>query len=84
MSRPDEFKKFADEFGLYESNPDFKVNDYCNWAPAHRDCNQSKSDFRNSHTIFLLAGVAAKVPTVREKMAIRARRRKTNRVDCTR
>jgi hypothetical protein len=39
LDDPEKLQAIKIEYGL---SPDFSINDYCNWVPAHPHCNRSK------------------------------------------
>lgn len=46
-TKPDEFERVKSHYSLPDT---FKINDFCNWVPAHNNCNSKKSKkiFANS------------------------------------
>jgi hypothetical protein len=77
--RPEELRAFREKSRIDESFPGFQINDFCNFAPAHRPCNGSKTDYYAPWTMICLEWVRDKLPKVREEQRKLQRKRKQNK-----
>jgi len=67
LKKPAELQILRDDLGIDATIPNFQINDFCNWAPAHRrPCNSTKTDYHAPITLFILKKIQTKLPRVYE------------------
>ena len=79
LDDPVELQKVRDAWKIDESFPGFQINDFCNWAPAHRTpCNGSKTDYYAPWTMVCLEMVRERLPRVYRELEKLTKKKQQN------
>lgn len=71
IEHPDELRQFRHDYDIDANIPNFQINDFANWVPAHsRKCNTRKGSevFPKKMLLLFLRGVQRKLPRVQEQL----------------
>lgn len=80
---PVELKELCQEYNIHENFPQFQINDFANWVPAHPiKCNVRKGDriFPKRMTLLLLEDVQRRLRKVRQELEAISQSRKISHV----
>ena len=74
---PGDLRQLRIDYDIDDNIPNFQINDFCNWVPAHPHCNTRKGAqvFPKKLTLLLLQEVQRSLPRVRRELETVARQR---------
>ncbi|MDM8552357.1 HNH endonuclease signature motif containing protein [Desulfobacterales bacterium HSG2] len=80
---PDELAQFRRDYDIDENFPNFQVNDFANWVPAHpRKCNTRKGSevFSKKMMLLILHEVQRRLPAVEKQLTLLRKERGRARI----
>ena len=83
VEHPEELRQLRRDYDIDENIPDFQVNDFANWVPAHpRKCNTRKGSeiFPKKMLLLILYEVQRKLPRVQKQLQLLQKDRGRTRV----
>lgn len=82
LGDPEGLRRIRVEYELDSNFPNFSINDYCNWVPAHSDCNSRKGAdiYPKKATLFFLREVQKRLPRVEKELSRCARHQRRGRI----